>query len=283
MGKANKVKGELVDAVEMVYLIQTLKDIADNKFYTLMSQKDRFRRFGESFVEFFRMMSLTKVQHPMISNNNPKMGIVVITAEGSFLGEFNNKIVRRAIEERDKYTQSDFIAVGIKGVDRLRQFTPNLKVFTDTEQKGLYEAAIEVKDYLVGEIMNNRLGKVMVVYSFPKSFEMQRPKVVKLLPCDDLISKQAQFVETFERVILESEPKDITGFLSNLWITTRLYEIFFDTIIAAASAQSQFLEDSVEKMKKQQRVVRMKYRKAKKGDIDKSLRETFSARMMATK
>ena len=45
MGKASKVKVELMDAVEMVYLIQTLKDIADNKFFTLMSQKDRFRRF----------------------------------------------------------------------------------------------------------------------------------------------------------------------------------------------------------------------------------------------
>ena len=283
MGKANKVKGELLDAVEMVYLIQTLKDIADNKFYTLMNQKDRFRRFGESFVEFFRMMSFAKVQHPMISNNNPKMGIVVVTGEGSFLGEFNNKILRKAVEERDKYTQSDFIAVGVKSVDRLKQFTPNLKTFLDIDKKGLYETAVEIKNYLVDEIMNNRLGKVMVCYSFPKTFEMQRPRSIKLLPCDDLISKQAQFVESFDNVILESDPKNIIGFLSNLWITTRLYEILFDTTIAASAAQSQFLDDSVEKMKKNQRIVKMKYRKAKKGDIDKSLRETFSARMMVTK
>ena len=283
MGKASKVKVELMDAVEMVYLIQTLKDIADNKFFTLMNQKDRFRRFGESFVEFFRMISLTKVQHPLISNNNPNLLIVVVTAEGSFLGEFNNKIIRRAIEEKEKYNQSTFVAVGSKAVERLSQFSSNVKVFTDIETKGLYETAVAIKDYIIDEVMNNRAGKVIVCYSWPKTFEQVKPRTIKLLPCDELISKQAQFVEAYAKVIEESESKNIIGYLSNLWITTRLYEILFDCIIAAAAAQSQFLDDSVEKMKKNQRAVKSKYRKAKKGDIDKSLRETFSARMMANK
>ena len=53
MGKANRVKKELIEAIEMVDLIQTLKDIADNKFFTLINEKDKFRRFGETFVEFF--------------------------------------------------------------------------------------------------------------------------------------------------------------------------------------------------------------------------------------
>ncbi|HNV24033.1 MAG TPA: hypothetical protein PKH98_04010, partial [Candidatus Omnitrophota bacterium] len=60
MGKASKVKVELRDAIEMAYLIQALKDIADNKFYTLSQQKEKFCRFGETFVEFFRMISFTK-------------------------------------------------------------------------------------------------------------------------------------------------------------------------------------------------------------------------------
>lgn len=283
MGKANKVKWELLDAVEMLNLIQTLKDIADNKFYTLLNQKDRFRRFGETFVEFFRMISLTKVQHPMIVNNNPVAGILVVTAEGSFLGEFNNKVIRRALEEKDKYPQAKFIAVGAKSVERLRQFTTDLKVFSDVEKNGLYETAVAIKDYIVGEVMNNRIGKVVVCYAWPKSFEMQRPRSLKLLPCEDLISKQAQYATVYEKAIEESDPKNIIGFLTNLWITTRIYEVLFDTTIAAAAAQANFLEDSVEKMKKQARVVRVKFRKAKKGDIDKSLRETFSARMMAMK
>ena len=100
------------------------------------------------------------------------------------------------------------------------------------------------------------------------------------MPCDELLSKQAQFVDQFEDVLLESDPKDIIGFLANLWITTRIYEILMDTLIASASYQARFLEDAVEKMKKEKNKAQLKYRKAKKTDIDTSLRETNTARQM---
>lgn len=283
MGKANKVKKDLVDAKDMVFLIQTLKDIADNKYFTLLNKKSVFRRFGETFVEFFRMINLTKATHPLITNTNPATAIVVVTGEGSFLGEFNNKIIRIALNERERHEKSKFVAVGGKSVDRLIQYTPDIKVFEEVERKGLYETSVAVKKYLVDEVMSGRIGKVVICYSWPKTFDSIKPRIVKLLPCDELISKQAQFVESVEEVIEESDPSAVIGFLSNLWITTRIYEILIDTIIASAAAQSQFLDDSVEKMKKERNKTQLRFRKAKKGDIDKSLRETFSARMMSMK
>src|SRR3989339_164146 len=283
MGKASKVKGELLDVKEMVELVQTLKDIADNKLFTLMNEKNKFRRFGQTFVEFFRMISLTEKKHPMIENDNKKVGILAVSIEGSFLGEFNNKILRTAIEEKEKYEDVKLIAVGNKAEARFREIDQNIRAFNNMEAIGIYETVIMVKDYLVDEIMNDRLGKVLVVYAWPKSFDTQLRKVVQLLPCVDLLKKQHEFVDIFDEVIEESDPMQVIGILTNLWVSTRLYEIFIDTIIASASAQSSFLEDSVDKMKKERTKVGMKYIKAKKGDIDKSLRETFSARMMTMK
>lgn len=283
MGKASKVKREFADVIEMVDLIQTLKDIADNKFFTLTAKKDSFRRFGETFVEFFRMISLSSIDHPLIKNDCPVTGIVVLTIEGGFLGRFNNQIIRMALQEREKHEQSRFIAIGEKSVEQLSRHTSDLKVFSGMEGMGFYEMAVIVKDYLVDEVMSGKLGKVIICYSWPKSFEIQKPRKQKLLPCDDLLVKQAEFVDEFENIIEESDPVNIIGYLSNIWITTRLYEIFIDTTIASAAAQSSFLEDSVDKMKKERTKTAMRYRKAKKGDIDKSLRETFSARMMTVK
>ncbi|MFH1406490.1 MAG: hypothetical protein ABIH01_00580, partial [Candidatus Omnitrophota bacterium] len=94
MGKANKIKGDLDDIIELVSIIQVLKDVADNKFHTLANRKDRFARFGESFVEFFRMISLSRVQHPLVTNDNPATGIIVITSEAGFMGDLNTRIVR---------------------------------------------------------------------------------------------------------------------------------------------------------------------------------------------
>ena len=283
MGKASKVKYELFEATEMLGLVQTLKDIADNKFFTLMHERDTFRRFGESFVEFFRMISMTKVDHPLITNKNPHVGIIVVTIEGSFLGQFNNSIIRLAVKEAEKHQKVKFIAVGDKSLDTLKGVSGDIKLFTELESRGFYETAILVKDFVIKEVMENRLGKVFVAHSWPKDFDTQKPKLNKLLPCDELVTKQSQFVDELENVIQESDPIEIIGYLSNLWITTRLYEIFVDTTIGSAAAQAAFLEDKIDDMKKENQKVQLKYRKARKSDIDKGLRETFTARMMAMK
>lgn len=283
MGKAIKVRNELYDSIELVGLVQTLKDIADNKFFTLMSQKDQFRRFGESFVEFFRLLSFANVKHPLISNDNPKVGIIVVTIEGSFLAQFNNSIMRLAFREKEKYEQVQFIGVGDKCVDQLQKHTPNLKVFPGMEKEGHYETAVAIKDYIVKEVMGGRLGKVVICHSWPKSFDTQKYRTSRLLPCDEIIVQQSQFIDEFSNIIQESEPVAMIEFLANLWITSRIFDILVDTTIASAAAQSSFLEDRVSEMKKQVIKVRMNYRKARKGDIDKSLRETFIARMMTLK
>ncbi|MFH1360034.1 MAG: FoF1 ATP synthase subunit gamma [Candidatus Omnitrophota bacterium] len=280
MGKANKIKGDLDDIIELLQIIQVLKDVADNKFHTLANRKDRFARFGESFVEFFRMISLSRVRHPLVSNDNPATGIVVITSEAGFMGDLNSRVIRAALSEQSKYKDSFLIACGRKGAVKMARPGVEMKVFEDIEETGLYETAIHIKDHLIEQIMTGKIGRANVVYPWSKNFMIQKPRVVKLLPCEELLTKQADFVETIEKVIEESDPVDIIGYLADMWIVCRIYEMLHDTAISEAAAQSQQLESSLQKMQKQKKGVQMSFGKAKKGDIDKSMREVFTARMM---
>src|SRR3990167_8138363 len=184
MGKAMRIKSDLDDITELVEIIQVLKDVADTKFHDLASRKDRFLRFGESFVEFFRMISLSEVRHPLVSNDNPKVAIVAITSEAGFMGDLNSKIVRAVLSEKEHYPDSVVIPVGRKGAEKLSFLGKDMKVFENIEETGLYETAIRVKDYCIEEVMAGRMGKVIVVYPWSKSFNLQKPRAVKLLPCD---------------------------------------------------------------------------------------------------
>ena len=280
MGKANKIKSDLEDITELVEIIQVLKDVADTKFHELATRKDRFARFGESFVEFFRMISLSTVRHPLVSNDNPNIGILGVTSEAGFMGDLNAKTVRAIVAEKERYPQGVLIVVGKKGAEKLAKVQPNMKTFTNLEEVGLYEIAIRIKDYLIQEVMEDRLGKVVVVYPWSKSFNLQKPRTVKLLPCDELLIKQAEFVDAIESVILESDPADIIGYLADMWLVCRIYEILHDTSISEAAAQSQQLEASVQKMKKDKKGIAAAFGKARKGDIDKGMREIFTSRMM---
>lgn len=284
MGKASRIKSDLDDITELVEIIQVLKDVADTKFHSLAGRKDRFFRFGESFIEFFRMISLSKVVHPLIRNDNPIVGIVVITSEAGFMGELNAKVVRGALAERDKYEKSVLFCLGKKGGDKLKtalgEAGKDVKVFEDINEIGLYQISINVKDYLVKAIMDNRIGRVLVVYPWSKTFMLQKTRVIRLLPCDELIAKQRDFVDSIESVLEESDPKDIIGILADMWVMCRIYEMLHDTQISEAAAQSQQLESSIQRMRKDKKGAQMSFRKAKKGDIDKSMREVFTAKMM---
>jgi ATP synthase F1 gamma subunit len=284
VGKANKVKGEVMEVRELVDLIQVLKDVADMKYHALVAQRIKFNRFNESFTEFFNLVGFSQVQHPLVKNSNPNSIILVISTERGFVGDLNSRVVARAMEEKEKDPQAQFVVVGKKGVMKLESMGQKmLKTYEDVEDHGLYEVAVDIKTYLVKEVMEGRIGKVILVYPWPKDYTTTKPRAVKLLPCDDLLSKQTQTVELFHQVIEESDPVDMIGYLSDLWLSSRIYEIFFDTNLAAASAQTQQLDNSLGKMRKERDVIKLKYRKAKRGDIDKSLREVFSARMMVAK
>ncbi len=280
MGKANKIKSDLDDITELVEIIQVLKDVADTKFHDLANRKDRFARFGESFVEFFRMISLSEVRHPLVSNDNPKVAIIAITSEAGFMGDLNTKVVRAVLAEKENHPDSVVIPIGRKGAEKLSFLGKDMKVFENIAETGLYEIAIHVKDYIIGEVMAGRLGKAVVVYPWSKSFNLQKPRAIKLLPCDELLSKQQEFVDAIEQVILESDAVDIIGYLADMWLVCRIYEMMHDTAISESAAQSQQLEASVQKMKKDKKGIAAAFGKARKGDIDKSMREVFTARMM---
>ncbi|MDE2027356.1 MAG: F0F1 ATP synthase subunit gamma [Candidatus Omnitrophica bacterium] len=284
MSKASKVKVEVAEVRDLVDLIQVLKDVADMKYHALAAQKIKFNRFNESFTEFFSLVGFSQVAHPLVTNSLPSSVILVVSTERGFVGDLNTRVVSRAMEEKEKNPSAQFVVVGKKGIMKLEGLGQKiLKSWEDIEDRGFYEVAVEIKTYLVKEVMEERVGKVTIVYPWPKDYTVTKPRSVKLLPCEDLLPKQTQTVEKFREVIEESDPVDMIGYLADLWLSAKIYEIFFDTNLAAASAQTQQLDSSLGKMRKERDVVKLKYRKAKRGDIDKSLREVFSARMMVTK
>ncbi len=265
--------------MELVALIQVLKDMADNKFHMLAGQKDRFVRFGESFLDFFRLVNLFPVEHPLLSNDYPTVCILMVTSEGSFLGDINTKVVRATLEEKAKYPNSILVTVGKKGPAMIGSSMKIEKIFENTDSN-MYDSSMQIKDYLISEVMAKRFGAVVAIYPWPKNFNVLKPRIIKLLPCDELVMEEGETADTFERVLEESNPYDIIGYLADMWLSCRTYEMLYDMQIASSAAQAQQLESGLEKMKKEKKTIQLKYRVAQKSDIDNSMREVFSSRMM---
>jgi F0F1-type ATP synthase gamma subunit len=279
MPKAARLKSDLDDVTAMVEIFQILKDVAANHFYNTAKRKQEFVRFADSFVGFFDMVSLAEAKSPLVHPQVDRVGILAITSEGGFMADMTAKVVKASLREAEKYGSNEIIVIGSKGKEKVRNITgrSDFMCIEGVEEKGLYKTALEAKDYIIQRVKDGKIGKVFATYPRAMSLEFIKPFTVKLLPSEELITEQLDLKDVVEKVIVESDLDDIMSHLADVWLTCRLYEMLEDCVIAGFAAQSQQLEASLERLKKDQKGLMAGFRKAKKGDIDQSLREVFTA------
>ena len=279
MSKTIKIKSDLDDIASIIEILQILKDIAANHFFRAAKRKERFEQFAEAFVGFFKMVHFVDVESPLVKLKSDTVGIVLITAEGGFMAEITSKIVKKGLREAQKYKKSEFIAVGKRGGDKLKLLTgrDDIMVFTNIEKFGLYRIMLLVKDYLVNQIMERKIGKVYIIYPKAINIDWVEPKMVKLLPAEELLSAQVASKDKVEKVIIESDLNYIIHYLADIWLSCRLYEMLEDCSTAGYAAQQQQIGAGLNRMQKEKKGLVLAFRKARRADIDKSLREVFTA------
>jgi ATP synthase F1 gamma subunit len=284
MSRKQRLKVDLDYTSELLEIVSILRDVASNHFYNTAKRKQRFLEFSEAFIDFFRMVSLSEAKHLLVHSDVEKVGLVLITSERGFIGEMTSKVIKTGLTEAEKYDAKEFIVIGYRGEQKLKQSelkkNIEIKVFRDIEDYGLYKMTLMVKEYIIQQVMEKKLGKIFAIYPFAFSFNLIKPKVVKLLPSEELITQQMEIKDVIEKVIVESDVSDIIGYLANLWLTCRIYEMLEDCVIAGFAAQAQQLEAAMERLKKEKKGLVMEFKKAKRADIDKSLKEVFTASLM---
>lgn len=278
MGKTAKIKSDLDDVTAMVEIFQVLKQVASNMFFSTAKQKAKFVEFAQAFTDFFKMVSLTKASSPLVKNNVDKVLYVLITGECGFMAQMTSKIIKQGIMKAGPSGSSTFIVTGTKGCDKMKLAGRDFIPINDVEEKGYYKAALEIKELVVDMVMKKKVGKAFCVYPRALSLEAIKPYTVKLLPSGELLSKQENIKDVVEKVILESSIDDIIHYLSDVWLTCRLYEMLLDCRVAGFAAQSQQLEEGLDKLQGDKKQLASAFRKSQKGDIDSSMREIFTAK-----
>lgn len=283
MSKTAKIKSDLDDVSAMVEVFQILKDVAANHFYNTAKRKEGFAMFAECFTDFFRMVNLSNAKSPLVHAQSERIGIMAITSEGGFMAEMTAKVLKLTMAEADKHRNPHFIIIGQKGVDKIKTMTDGeFEPITGVEEKGLYKSTLEIKKHIIEQVEKGKLGKVYAVYPRAMSINFIKPVLIKLLPSEELVTRQLEIKDAIEKVIVESDLDEIMHDLADIWLTCRIYEMLEDCVIAGFAAQSQQLEASLERLKKEKKGLIVGFRKSKKGDIDKSLREVFTAKSMTS-
>jgi ATP synthase F1 gamma subunit len=293
MPQLNELKRGLRFSAELFQLIQTLKNIAASQYHMLEKEKERFAAFMEAFADFFRVMDLVDVDNPLVRSSSGVVGIVLVTSDAGFMGGLNSMVIEAAMQEKGTRTddQVRWIVVGEKGASNFTQNDRTFKFFRGITQETRYEQALEIRDYVVQEVLERRIGQIAVVYPRPISFTQQTVEVIRILPCADLFDRSSTPVPApvgkglvkrtmaqARMVIVESSFDDMVKYLAEVWVASRLYEVFEDSKLSEFAARAMHLEGSAQKLEKDLKKLKHQCFRATHEMIDKGMRESFSSR-----
>ncbi len=260
-------------------LIETLKTIAVSQYRTLEQRIKSFKEFVVTIESFFDLLSLERIEHPFLDAAGKSQAVVAITSDTGLLGGLNAQVIAAALRELEEIP-GKLIVIGECGKAYVRETSIPFVAFggiIDEERQG---QAMQLRDYIITEMMKGAFGYLKVVYPHPVSFTVQRVETVPFLPFTPAYVKEGQRIRYVPDIIMESHPADCVGYLVYLWMGQRFYEIFGWSRLAEFAARFTHLEECTQRLKDMYKKVQLQYFKARHELIDRNMRELFAARSL---
>jgi len=281
MPSITTIKNEREFYEDFHMLINVLKTIAISQFHSLERKIQTYEELINAVESFFAMLDLNSIDHPFVHpNEDAPLGIVAITSDRGLLGGLNHRVMTAAFGYM-KDSHNQLIIVGQQGQNFVHGLNIFFKGFIVGEDEKRFFRALELRDYIIGEVLGGRIGPVKVLYPFAQSIQVQNIMEIDLLPCTKWPEKEGvQWNEFGEDIILESYPTDLVEYLVYLSMGQKLFEILQSARLAEFAARTVHLEDSSEKIKDIDSKLKLKYFRARHEVIDQQMRELFSARSL---
>lgn len=263
---------------------KNLGDLVEVMKLAATSQFNQFRLKAEPSLEFIRLLDglfaelsgAAGIENSLfaVRDDLPALLVLVSSDEG-FLGELNFLLVNSLLDARRK---DDIIAcTGKQGANYLEEINVEFSFFDSPGEKIEAKALAGLRDYILGQYLNKKAGRVYIVYPKFISITIQQVETETLLPLPrDSESRKA--VNT--RLLVEPGFQPVLEGWIKSWLDFRLYQIFWSSKLSEYAARIMHLEGSVQELRRINSRLNMEYFKYLHGLSDKSIRELTAARIL---
>ncbi len=220
------------DAAVLVELTSAFEGIASTR---IAQVKDQVQRSGLFFDDLWRIYSQLRVDKSFNFGRaqtgvkaSPKELMILITSEGSFSGDIDQKLIATALANYNP-SKNDIIVVGYHGIAQLRQHliqaTLNFKLPTSDENINVTPLVAAVQKYV----------STVVYYESYVSLMQQDVKTIALgaaisrrganvIPGEEVISEQTYIFEPSTRAVI--------GHLERAMVGIALSEVILESKLA---------------------------------------------------
>ncbi len=260
---------------EFTKAVDVMKGVAAARFTVLQRQLSLFEPFTKAADDVLGLVDFSLVDHPFAKARPGPTGVVVVTTDAGFLGGLNNNVVNGAVNEggRDGF----YTVIGERGVSALKEHRPRNPVdsFPAIDDLKRQSLATAVQDHVVAQMLQGKIGKLIVVYPRPLSFSSQKVVAEPLLPCASWITPRPD--REHVDMLWESHPNDVIEDVITKWLGHRFDEIFALARLSELGARATHLEGSLQELQRMGKKLKHEYHRSRHEIIDRSIREVFSA------
>ena len=257
-------------------LLEVLKAIAVSQYKSLERNLKTYEKFTPAVESIVESIDIDRAGHIFVKPKQKTQIVVAVTSDSGLLGGLNMQVINTAVKELEKM-QGKLVVVGQKGKNYAAEIGIPFTAFGGIVDDQRYLQAMQLRDYILDNMLKDSIGYLKVVYPHPVSFTVQRSAMVSFLPFDNV--KKAKYKDD-NQVILESKLDDIIEYIVYLWVGQKLYDIFGLSRLAEFAARFIHLEGSAQKLKDMDSKLRLQYFRIRHELIDCNMRELFSARIL---
>jgi ATP synthase F1 gamma subunit len=276
MATIKKIREDIESNQELTGLVDILKEISAAKFRKAKDRKERFKTFLDSFESFFKIVNLSNLLHPFTVAGPGRMGIIMITSDHGFMGRLNAQVINAALDYRSD-NPAELIILGQRGASFLKDIGEEFTFFTGIGEANRYQLVLELRDYVIRQRLNEKIGRAVMIYPEPASFVYQKIKLINIFPCAELFERNSEVDFRDERIIVESSLGKIVEYLAATWVTHKFYEVFEDSKLSEFAARTLSLENSHQQLLKRDTFLHRQYNYSLHRLIDRNMRDIFGS------
>ena len=257
-------------------LLNVLKSIAAQQFQVLEERWTSNASFFDAIQTIAGTFNLEGFAHPFTQGG--PVGVIAVTSDTGLLGGLNQQVVTMAMREFRR-EPGEFIIVGKRGLAYTQEHRVTCREFPGIQDDKRRELADEVRNYVLDQVLQGKLGSVVIVYPKALSFTLQRVEAIQALPCQGWL--QAGATARGVRggmMLMESSLRRILEYLVWAWLGEKLYEVFGSSRLSELAARSVHLEGSSQELQRRRNKLLRRYFRERHEVIDRSMRELFAAK-----
>ncbi len=295
-GKTREIKGRIKAVANIRRITRTMQLIATARFQAAQKRVTAARPYTRKIAELVGELAAALstddadgVTHPLLRRPEPPVNrqlLLVISSNRGLCGGYNANILRTAAAFLRKHAQDqiDLEVVGKKGIAYFRfNRTPVAAVHTQFADKPAYNEVERLADRFIQDYTAGKYDVIRLVYMAFESMSRQRPRVLNLLPLENLAAQDHEQPhgsslkpQASVQYDFSPDPTELLNELLPITVKTQLYQCFTDAALGEQIARMIAMKSATDAAGKMGKELTRKFNRARQAAITTELSEVIS-------